>query len=474
MTSRVAVTIYSSSSSFQFNSANMAHLDTLFLTFNCGRELVNANFFAACVNQGLSKAQSSPDVIVLSLQEIAPISYSFLGGSFLSPYFERFSEAIQKASQFRNHDERYETVLASNIGMTALMLFAKPQVAQNIRRVETAGTGVGVWDMGNKGAVGARFGYVSEDSTEVDLTFVAAHLAPMEDAWTRRNLDWRTINENLVFTPVTGSEKTRTRATNSENVTDETEPLLSSATDNQHTNREQANSLIVSDSYIFFGGDLNYRTSDIAPHPEDHHAWPSRNDSPSDPSHYSHLLPSDQLSREKAAGKTLHALSEAPVTFPPTYKYSKKAQKQAAQAAVYIEQQMRAHKDTLVVPDEMDWYWAQHRHPSFCDRVLYLAPPGREPVIHAYDALPLQPTSDHKPVILHVSIPLKSSQPSEHGISSPFPIRAGWKQRREAARRRELAVGIAAYLTMTWEGEALLLGLILGAIGAGAALRSLL
>ncbi|KEQ86087.1 DNase I-like protein [Aureobasidium pullulans EXF-150] len=452
----------------------MADLSTLFLTFNCGRELVNTDFFAASINQGLSKAQLPPDVIVLSLQEIAPLSYSFLGGSFLSPYFERFNQTIGKLNQLWKHDEQYETILCSNVGMTALMLFVKPEVARKIRSVQTAGTGVGTWEMGNKGALGVRLGYANDDDSEIDLTFVAAHLAPAEDAWQRRNLDWRLINENLVFTGVTGAEKTRTRATNSEDIQDETEPLLSSATDNQHTSQEQDNALITSSSYIFFGGDLNYRTSDISPHPDNHLAFPRRNDSPEDPTHYSHMMPNDQLAREKAAGNTLHHLKEAPVNFAPTYKFSKKAQKQAAQAAEYVERQTRSGTNAVVVPDETDWHWAEHRHPSWCDRVLYLALPGREPVIHMYNSLPLQPSSDHKPVVLYASIPTQSSKPLDHGVKAPYPIKAGWKHRREAARRRELVVGIVTYLVMTWEGEALLLGAVLAIVGGWAALRSLL
>ncbi|KAI4850981.1 DNase I-like protein [Aureobasidium sp. EXF-8845] len=451
----------------------MGTLNTLFLTFNCGRELVNADYFAASINKGLSHAQLPPDVIVLSLQEIAPLGQSFLGGSFLSPYFERFSQTIEKLNQSWKHDERYETVLCSNVGMTALMLFVRPEVARNIRGVQTAGTGVGVWEMGNKGAVGVRLAYTIDDGSEMDLTFVAAHLAPHEDAWQRRNLDWRSINENLVFTKVTDAEKTRSRATNNQDIQEETEPLLSSATDDQHTSQEEENSLIKSSSYIFFGGDLNYRTSDIAPHPDNHHAFPRCNDSPEDATHYSHIMSNDQLTREKAAGHTLHHLQEASIKFAPTYKFSKRAQEQAAQTAEDVEKQVRSGKETVVVPDETEWHWAEHRHPSWCDRVLYLALPGHNPTIHAYNSLSLQPSSDHKPVVLYASIPTHPVE-SLNSIKPPYPIKGGWKQRREAARRRELIVGVATYLVMTWEGRALLVGAVLAIIGAWAALTSLI
>jgi len=63
---------------------------------------------------------------------------------------------------------------------------------------------------------------------------------------------------------------------------------------------------------------------------------------------------------------------------------------------------------------------------------------------------------------------------STNDIKAPYPIKAGWKQRREAARRKELAVGVVTYLVMTWEGRVLLVGAVLAIIGAWAALSSLL
>jgi hypothetical protein len=169
----------------------------------------------------------------------------------------------------------------------------------------------------------------------------------------------------------------------------------------------------------------------------------------------------------------LHHLQEASIKFAPTYKFSKKAQEQAAHTAEDVEKQVRSGKDTVVVPDETEWHWAEHRHPSWCDRVLYLALPGHDPKIHAYNSLSLQPSSDHKPVVLYASIPTHPVE-SMNSIKAPYPIKAGWKQRREAARRRELVVGVATYLVMTWEGRALLIGAVLAIIGAWAALSSLI
>lgn len=455
--------------------ANITDLETLFLTFNCGREPINTNYFAASILEKLS-TQLPPDLIVLSLQEIAPISYSFLGGSFLAPYLGPFAESINQAARsWNNGTDQYETVLASNLGMTAIILLAKPEVAANIKWIETGGTGVGLWEMGNKGAVGARLGYAASDkSEEVALTFVAAHLAPMEEDCERRNQDWKNINENLVFGRIPQAIDARIKAV--KDPSEETEPLLSSATDGGHEPQTNTivHTLISDSSYTFFGGDLNYRTSDIKPHPDDHLSWPKRDLSPTDSKHYSHLRDKDQLDRERSSGRTLHHLTEAPFDFAPTYKYSSKAQGEARRAA----EAMKDSKSVTGPPANPEWAWAEHRHPSWCDRVLYLDPPypANKPKVHAYTSLPLQPTSDHQPVALSVSIPL-TPLPKTQGepwVSSPFSIRPKWAEHRAAARRKEVFVGTAAYLSMTWEGRALVLGTVLAVLGAWAALSSLL
>ncbi|GAB7356971.1 hypothetical protein MBLNU459_g7809t1 [Dothideomycetes sp. NU459] len=456
----------------------MANLETLFLTFNCGRALVDPTYLSASLNEGLSKHQLPPDLIVLSLQEIAPISYSFLGGAFLAPYFDRFTTAVQKCAQSWSQDGlRYEAVMASNVGMTAIMVFAQSSIASNIDWTETGGTGVGMWEMGNKGAVGARLGYTAPGAAqEVELTFVAAHLAPMEDACDRRNEDWKNINENLVFTKLPKALKTRAKLTTG--TSDEVEPLLSSATD-EGTRAEttKVHTLITSTSQTFFGGDLNYRTSDMPPHPDDHKGWPQQNHTPSDPEHFSHLLSKDQLTRERSAGRTLHHLTEAALTFPPTYKFSSAAQEQAARKARALQKANRYSAEPVSTADDAPWLWAKHRYPSWCDRVLYLNPPfaGTQPDIRAYTALALQPSSDHKPVVLYASVPLKAlPRDGAAWVSSPFQLRPDWKERRAAARRREVFVGVFAYLGLTWEGRALLVGTVLAVIGGWAALRSLL
>ena len=206
---------------------------------------------------------------------------------------------------------------------------------------------------------------------------------------------------------------------------------------------------------------MQYRTSRFKPAPTDYHSFPQPCKDRTNARHYSNLLKEDQLTREKNAQRTCHGLQEAPIDFPPTYKYSDK-------------QRAIAEKD-----DGLMWDWAKHRWPSWCDRVLYTAlPPWMEgdlPIsirTHRYTALPLMSTSDHRPVALSVSFPAKAIPPPNDNLpqddvrlSPPFEIDPDWRSKRVAARRRELVIGTFAFITLTWEGRIILLATIMVVFG---------
>ena len=438
----------------------MSDLNCYIATFNCGRTLVDIDHFAASFFDGL-KTNLPPDLVVLALEEIAPIAYSFLGGSWMVPYFTRFVEAVNTAASLRFEDGvTYENVTAKALGMTGILVLARPEVYEQIRWIKTAGVGVGnfaeIVGLGNKGAAACRLGLglgggSAED--EVVLTFVAAHLAPMEWDYIRRNEDWKAICEGTVFEGDENMARNRRRLDGTDT---EIEPLLNAE---GGSGSDEPQGIFSPTSHLLFAGDLNYRTSDIEPGPTDYENWPQLVESVSDIYHYSHLLQKDQLNREKSKGNTLNNLAEAEITFPPTYKYSDAAQKQAAQAP-NIE---------VTGTKGQTWLWAKHRVPSWCDRILYLA--AAPPTVHSYTALPVQPTCDHRPVVLSFSIPRK---PLNVNVKTPFPIRKDWREARATARRSEYLIGIAAYLGLTWEGEALLAGTFVGLVGGYIALRAMI
>lgn len=400
----------------------MASLDTYVVTFNCARNLINPGVFAPHL---LQAASNTPDLLVLCLQEIAPLGYAFLGGSFLTPYYNAFASAVQLTNA------GYVNVVSRNVGLTAIMLFAKEEIASNITSVETGGVGVGVQQVGNKGAVGVRIGY-----GETTITLVSAHLAPMEGALERRNEDYRNIAERLVFVAE--------RKSPTQDEREEDAPLLQDPTRGTGTT-----GIYDSASHLILAGDLNYRTASRQPSGEDATSFPQPKADQKDPLHWSHLLKQDQLQREVKAGRTLHGLHEMAINFPPTYKYR--------------------NTGDVVQDGEQPWRWAEHRWPSWCDRILFST--GLDPL--TYQALPLFGTSDHRPVAMSVSIPVKSISDLQR-YPKVFKIDPEWKSKRDMARRKELAVGLFTYLTWTKEGEVLLLATIVAATGLGYILRSII
>jgi endonuclease/exonuclease/phosphatase family metal-dependent hydrolase len=411
------------------------------LTFNCARELVDPRALAQSFFDALPKGAPVPDLVAISLQEISPIAYSFLGGSYLKPYFDRVTTTVQLAADLHSHgSEQLEHVATRSLGMTGLMIFAKPKFAQRIQWMQSAGAGVGFANMGNKGAVAMRVAISCPNSADtLNLTFAAAHLAPMESNISARNKDWENLVRNLVF--VNGDDSAFSSC--------EETPLLLASSAGVPADH---NGLFADGNHVFFYGDLNYRTHDTPPGPNDHKTYPQPTSSESSTSHYLHLLKKDQLTREKEASRTLHGLHEAPINFPPTYKYA--TPKDAGAKAV-------RHN----VPDgEEEWTWSKHRYPSWCDRILFTqAGSSLEPQM--YTALPVQATSDHRPVALSLRV---GDKPIVDGARSqaPFAINPQWKSRRDAGRRWEVIVGVLSYLTLTSKGNAILVAVVGAILGS--------
>ncbi|KAB5528897.1 DNase I-like protein [Coniochaeta sp. 2T2.1] len=528
-------------------------LDLLFITFNCAKNLVNPGVFASHLHGALTQNANTglPDLVVFSLQEVAPLSYSFMGPYFLSKYYTPYEEALNAAAarvltttttpptpdRPSTATAPYTLVKSNNIGMTSLLLFALHP--GSISNLQDAVVGFGVQEMGNKGAVGCRFTYTSSslDGKSTVLTFVATHLAAMEWNLKKRNANWRSIVSGLTFSnpkdalpgvfpalaPATTAERDQlglgqrrppspASASSSEGSEEEDDdalpdrgdssaPLLRQTSsslssskkknavpphsdlDPSHLSTLQELSIFAPATHLFLAGDLNYRISSTTPPPGS--LFPSFSPDPSDPAHWSHFLARDQLTAERLAGRTLHGLSEAEITFGPSYKYDVLPDDEADTAAENLEGVRTA--------GEVPWKWAPHRWPSWCDRVLYLDLPdwvqrrrGPEEKIQtvAYDILPLMASSDHRPVFWRGTVPIlpgeemlpPSTSEGEDGgleeedrkdprVTLPVAIDPHAWERRAAARRREVIAGWSMFLWATKEGAGVLGGgLLLGAL----------
>ena len=423
-------------------------------------------------------------MVFSSLQEIAPLSYCFIGGYFLTPYLSRFEEAVNLAATHYADTIRgitrpepsiagpvkpYTVIRAKNVGYTGIILLVRdPTRLQNIQEAEV---GFGAADMGNKGAVGLRLLYEGSKGRSTELTFVATHLAAMEWNLARRNANWAAIVRGMAFENpedvVESFRKAHASSFSQESLTGDDAAermyLLHNEHEAQHKQLQQQLhdiSVFKPSSHLFVAGDLNYRISTTSPPP--YATFPSLD--PESQHYYPDFFRLDQLTREKSAGRTLHGLSEHAVHFPPTYKYDVLPK----QAEPEIE-----------VP----WQFASHRYPSWTDRILYLdLPPwvtSPPLTVHAYDCLPVLRSSDHRPVFLRIDVPLvapstlapapelrESETSTDPRVRLPVEMDPEAWERRAAARRKEVMAGWSMFLWSTKEGAVVLATMLTIGLGA--------
>lgn len=447
---------------------NRLHL--YLITWNCARIPSVTSPFTEHILAGIPDGSPAPDLLVLALQEAAPISYAFLGGKYLDPYINTYVTAVQNATR-TVLGVGYTLVGSNHVGMTMVLVFVRDVSLGKVKSVEYGGVGCGLWDMGNKAGVGVKIGYeVAEgegwagegdddwmDTGIVELNFIGLHLAPHEWLVRRRNQDWEAIVRGLVF-----ERKERNHAEQE----DSQRPLLDGDTELEDTVTDTTDVGIYSPgAHTFVMGDFNYRTASTRPTEWDRVLFPQPKDSLDDTTHISKLFEEDQCHQERLSGHTLHGFAEAEITFPPTYKYK-----------------IRKGKDY----DSNRWEWARHRWPSWTDRIFYLPLYSAHPstsqdeiVVHSYTSIPQIMDSDHKPVVCYLSIPAQplpvrqdasgatadASRKKDFRSNPPFPVNTDWKERRAAARIREVAVGAAAFFTTTTTGLGILIGVLGGVFG---------
>ena len=187
---------------------------------------------------------------------------------------------------------------------------------------------------------------------------------------------------------------------------------------------------------------------------------------PGSVNHFGRFLPLDQLRLEKAGGRTLHGLSEASISFPPTYKLKH----------VKASETKDQRNGTPSHPHGVRWKWAPNRWPGWCDRVLYLdippwvPQPSAGPGLHidtiAYDALPAVRTSDHRAVFLRLVVPvvepsvlappdeLYTSGNKDPRIKLPYPIDFESWDHRARVKKWEWLIGWSMVVSQSKQGLA--------------------
>ncbi|RVE51680.1 hypothetical protein evm_003652 [Chilo suppressalis] len=311
-------------------------MDTLrcyFVTWNVatkspGQDLNSLLDFPSQYN----KNKPLPDFYVLGLQEVKSQPQNMLMDSlFTDPWTSSFNKILCRQGFIIAKSTRLQGLV--------LLVYTHLKHVMHLRDIEAQYTKTGLGGMwGNKGAVSVRFNIYG-----CSVCFVNSHLTAHDHLLADRINDYNAIIK-------------------------------------QHEYHAGETTNILYHDYVFWLGDLNFRTD----HPPD--------DSPTaeeivealntvEKDKYSNLLKHDQLLAVMETGEAFSEFVEPEIRFPPTYKFS-------------------------IGGDEYD----VKRKPSWTDRILYkVIANNYENVtlrvdLLSYNHMPHYTVSDHKPVVALYSI----------------------------------------------------------------------
>lgn len=318
------------------------------LSYNCAKQNITRNGF---VDKFVLVLPLKPcNFYVFALQEMCDImegSFYDLANHYAITYNDALLQAL--SIKFGNDDYRFKTVAIVHTGAIALIVIS-PYFG-NISDVKTATAAHGYGFSSLKGGVGVRFTYKpSPSQPSVEFTFGGAHLPANEgnNQYLYRNMVCRSVMRAMDF--------------------------------------GDGHGLLKPGSHTFFMGDLNYRTTEkYNPISNETQKLLKLQDLlAQDIDEIADLVSRyDELYKGMARGEVLMGFAEAPITFRPTYKYE-------LNTAIYNAM----------------------RSPLWCDRIVYQgnyahAANDRVPVsVHKYDALNNLLDLDHRPVYLHITVPI--------------------------------------------------------------------
>ncbi|KAF3926722.1 Synaptojanin-2 [Orbilia brochopaga] len=311
-------------------------LKTLICTWNAGaskpQDLRSHRGDDQYIASVLSSCEGDPDIIVFGFQELVDLENKKLTAKsifkgkksekhlnagvqeHMSRQYRVWQEYLADSiDKFMGGEVRYQLLHSANMVGLFTCIFVKASERGNIRNFGacTVKTGLGGIH-GNKGALVTRF--FLDDSS---ICFVNCHLAAGQSGTRSRNNDIADILE-------------------ASNLTVETDPDIRAYS----FVGGGEGSRILDHEICILNGDLNYRI-------EHAHGYRDSVINTCQRGDFEKLLERDQLliERKKNPGFRLRSFHEAPITFPPTYKYD-------------------VGTDTYDSSEK-------RRMPSWCDRVLY-------------------------------------------------------------------------------------------------------
>ncbi|GAA5851335.1 hypothetical protein JCM9279_001110 [Rhodotorula babjevae] len=303
----------------------------------------------------------APDLVVFNFQELVDLSDLTLAARTIlfatkthdvTGRYRHWLRVLDKAVK-RYLGRDFELVCDEKLVGLFTVVFARRAIKSRIRDLAAQHIKTGFDEAyGNKGSILVRL--VLDDSS---FCFVNAHLAAGRTHPAERERDLvEILDANPVF------------------------PRPSECTHEAYVGGGDGTQ--VSDAEMtFFAGDLNFRIE--LPRDEVLRTL-SSSDSPEDA--YKTLLPHDELTRLRRTSPTfrLRSFTEAPIAFPPTYKYDRRS----------------GRYDTS----------AKQRTPSWCDRVLWRAERPESVVCDSYGRFEAD-LSDHRPVAATFTVQVRKADP---------------------------------------------------------------
>ncbi|OCF57415.1 hypothetical protein L486_04873 [Kwoniella mangroviensis CBS 10435] len=313
----------------------------------------NSKWLEECLN-----SVDLPEIIVFGFQEVIPLTDkkitaktllfggknkdSSSGSDKVSHAYRQWLEKLTQAVRMSMpSDTPYVKIHSENLVGLFTCIFVKSSEKDRLRNLDITTVKRGIGGIyGNKGAIVSRI--VMDDTS---LCFINVHLAAGQSQKSARNADLAAIMEDKAIFPASNEEIPFVHGGNGTGILDH--------------------------ELVVLNGDLNYR---IDQRRENVISSIAAGELP-------YLLEHDQLRKEMRSNHAfrLRSFEEAPITFPPTYKYN---------------------------PGTHDYDSSEKRRiPAWCDRILY----RKSPHIRNLNYRRYEPTvSDHRPISGGYQITLKA------------------------------------------------------------------
>jgi endonuclease/exonuclease/phosphatase family metal-dependent hydrolase len=253
----------------EFTSTKEIHI--LVATFNLnGKDKGLREDLSPWICPNVDGSQRNPEIVAVGFQEIVDLSPQQIMSTdpFRRQEWERAVKNTLNDLAEKNQEEEYVLLRGGQLVGASLSIFVRTSLLPYVKNVEGSLKKTGLSGMaGNKGAVAIRMDYAN-----TSLCFVTAHLAAGFANYDERNRDYRTINDGLRF---------------------------------------QRNRTIDDHDSVIWLGDFNYR---IGLNNERARQCIKDGD-------FDTLYRNDQLNIQMTHGQVFPFYSEAPITFPPTYKF---------------------------------------------------------------------------------------------------------------------------------------------------------